>query len=190
MLYAASGGLEAEAWQAREDPTAAGGVAVWDPNANAPKVARPLPDPPDTVTLSFIPDPTQEYKLWIRLRAEGDSWANDSIFVQFSDAVDASGKPVYQVGTSSALAVNLEECVDCGDSGWGWRDDAWGTKGVVSSVVLRFRSNLEMPFATIRIQTREDGGMVDQIVLSSRKYRTTRPGRVRNDATILAPTQF
>jgi hypothetical protein len=49
---------------------------------------------------------------------------------------------------------------------------------------------LTLKFATngwqkLRIQTREDGVSIDQVVLSSEKYRTTRPGAVRNDATIL-----
>jgi hypothetical protein len=40
----------------------------------------------------------------------------------------------------------------------------------------------------MRIQTREDGVAIDQVVLSARKYLTTRPGAARNDMTILAPT--
>ena len=41
---------------------------------------------------------------------------------------------------------------------------------------------------TMRIQTREDGVMIDQIVLSAVKYKTTRPGAVKNDNTILVMT--
>jgi len=190
VIYGVNGDLgQGGAWQAREDPTAADGAAAWHPNANAPKLAQPLAEPTNTVNFGFIPDPTQEYKLWIRLKAQADYWGNDSIFVQFAGAVDASGNPVYQIGTTSALAVNLEECAGCGDSGWGWRDDAWGAKGIVSSVVLRFH-NMDTAFAVIRIQTREDGVMVDQIVLSSKKHKTTRPGRVKNDTTILSRTPF
>lgn len=184
VIYADQGFLEG-AWQLREDPTAADGASDWHPNANAPKLTAPLRNPTNTVNFEFIPDPTQEYKLWIRLKAQGDSWANDSIFVQFGNAVDALGNSMYQIGTASALAVNLEECIGCGESGWGWRDDAWGAKGLVSRVVLRFPNTDSGPVATIRIQTREDGVMVDQIVLSSNKYKTTRPGRVKNDTTIL-----
>ena len=40
----------------------------------------------------------------------------------------------------------------------------------------------------IRVQSREDGVMIDQIVLSANKYKTTRPGGVKNDATILTQT--
>ena len=40
----------------------------------------------------------------------------------------------------------------------------------------------------MRIQTREDGVMIDQIVLSATKYKATRPGAVKNDTTILLQT--
>ena len=162
---------------------------MWHPNANAPKLAAPLANPTHFFALDFVPDPTQQYKLWIRLKAEGNYWANDSVFVQFDGAVDAAGNSIYQVGTTSALAVNLEECIGCGESGWGWRDDAWGAKGIVSRVMLRF-SNVNGARAGIWIQTREDGVMIDQVVLSSNKYKTTRPGAPKNDAVILERTPF
>ncbi len=38
---------------------------------------------------------------------------------------------------------------------------------------------------TLRIRTREDAVSVDQVVLSARTHKTTRPGAVKNDATIL-----
>jgi hypothetical protein len=66
------------------------------------------------------------YKLWVRLKADSNSWSNDSIWIQFSGAADAAGTPKYQIGTTSGLAVNLEECSNCGLSGWGWEDDGWG----------------------------------------------------------------
>jgi hypothetical protein len=111
------------------------------------------------------------------------------VFVQFDDAVDGSGAPVYQIGTTSGLAVNLEECSGCGLSGWGWRDDAWGSQGAISSVTLAFpAAKTGRMWHRIRVQTREDGVMIDQIVLSASKYKGTRPGSVKNDATILVQT--
>lgn len=168
------------AWRVVDDPTAAGyGQRVWHPNAGAPKVTAPLAQPADYFEMGFIADPTQEYKLWVRLKAENDHWSNDSVFVQFTGAKDAAGNPIYQIGTTSALAVNLEECSGCGVSGWGWEDDGWG--GVnVSGVTLRFPDGGPQ---TIRIQTREDGVSVDTVVLSSEKYRTARPGAAKNDST-------
>jgi hypothetical protein len=118
------------------------------------------------------------------LRAEGDYWANDSVFVQFTGAKDAAGSPIYGIGTASALAVNLEECSGCGESGWGWEDDGWGAVDV-NGVTLRFPEGGPQ---TIRIQTREDGVSIDQIVLSSEKYRTARPGTAKNDTVTLNPS--
>jgi hypothetical protein len=57
----------------------------------------------------------------------------------------------------------------------------------VSSVLLRFSSPIG---AFIRIQTREDGVMIDQVVLSSNKYKTRRPGAAKNDTLILGRTPF
>ena len=42
---------------------------------------------------------------------------------------------------------------------------------------------------TIRIQTREDGISIDQIVLSPATYLTTAPGPNKNDSRILGKSQ-
>jgi hypothetical protein len=39
------------------------------------------------------------------------------------------------------------------------------------------------------VQQREDGAIIDQIVLSPDSYLTTAPGSRRNDTTILQATQ-
>lgn len=173
-------------WQTVEDATAADGYKLYNPNAAAPKLAAPLANPVNYVDVSFSPDPALEYKLWIRGKADGNNWANDSVFVQFSDAVDAAGNAVYRIGTTSALAVNLEECSGCGLSGWGWEDDGWGAVNR-NGVTLRF-PNPE--WQRIRIQAREDGFSIDQIVLSATSYKTQRPGSAKNDTTILQRTQY
>jgi FG-GAP-like repeat len=172
------------AWQRVEDPTAAFGARVWHPDAGAPKQAEPLASPANYFEMGFVADPTQEYKLWIRLKAENDNWANDSVFVQFTGGKDAAGNPVYEIGTASALAVNLEECSNCGESGWGWEDDGWGAVNR-NGVALRFP---EGGAQTIRIQTREDGVSIDQIVLSSEKYKAKRPGTAKDDTVKLNPS--
>ena len=117
-------------------------VVIGDTNSSAPKAAAPLASPTSYAELGFVADPTQEYKLWIRLRAENGYWGNDSAWVQFTGATDASGNPVFRTGTTSGLAVNLEECSGCGIAGWGWRDDAWGSPGIISSTAS---SNAIMP---------------------------------------------
>ena len=73
-----------------------------------------------------LADPSQTYKLWVRMKAQNDSWANDSIFVQFEGGAQVSTQTRYAIGTTDALDINLEECSGCGLSGWGWRDERWG----------------------------------------------------------------
>lgn len=174
-------------WSMVEDSTAAGGQRAYDRNLGAPKSTAPLAEPASYLMLRFVPDPTRTYKLWIRLRADGNSWANDSVLVQFSGATDLSGDPQYRIGTASALAVSLEECVHCGVAGWGWEDDGWGAPNR-NGVLLRFQPPPDPGEQFILIQTREDGVSIDQVVLSAEKYLTARPGAAKNDATILTRT--
>jgi len=172
-------------WTVVEDETAASKHRLFYPNAGAPKVTAPAATPSNHVDVYFVPDPTQTYKLWVRLKAENNYWANDSVWLQFTGAVGSSGQPAYAIGTTSALAINLEECLGCGISGWGWEDDGWGAPNR-NGVTLRFPAG---GVQRIRIQVREDGVSVDQIVLSAVAYRTARPGTAKNDTRILPATQ-
>ena len=184
VLYAAFDNWETIGdWTYTEDATAAGRYRLWEPNKGAPKVEAPSAAPANYSDLAFVPQPGLEYKLWVRLKAENNSWANDSVWLQFSEAFDAGGNSVYQLGTTSGLAVNLEECSGCGVSGWGWEDDGWGAVNR-NGVTLKFQ---RMGWHRIRIQSREDGVSIDQVVLSAEKYRTARPGTAKNDTTIVKP---
>jgi hypothetical protein len=174
------------AWSPVPDASAADGVKMHDRNDGAPKVTAPLASPASYADVKFVADPTQTYKLWVRLKADGDFYGNDSVWLQFSGAVDANGR-AYEPGTTSGIEVVLEECSGCGLSGWGWRDEAWGHAGAVGTITLRFPEGGEQ---TLRLQTREDGVSVDQVVLSSDTYRATRPGTVKNDTTILPASRF
>ena len=71
----------------------------------------------------------------------------------------------------------LEEGEEAGVSGWGWSDSAWGA---TATPVYFAQSGLQ----TIRIQQREDGVGWDQLILSS-AAKTTRPGLLKNDTTIV-----
>jgi hypothetical protein len=116
------------------------------------------------------------------MKADVDSWRNDSVFVQFSDTVTATGQPVWRIGSTDATTVSLEDCVGCGERGWGWNDNGYNVYGVN----VEF---LETGTHTIRIQQREDGISIDQIVLSSRTYIDRAPGAARDDGTILPPSE-
>lgn len=167
-------------WRKVADPSAAAGLRLWHPDAGGAKLTTPLAQPGHFVELSFDAVAGRSYRLWLRGKAENDSWANDSVFVQFSDALDTAGTPRWKIGTTSALEVNLEECSGCGVVGWGWQDTGWGA-GVLGPLVRFARDGRQ----TIRIQTREDGVSVDQILLSSAAFTTLSPGANRLDATAL-----
>jgi hypothetical protein len=171
-------------WEIVEDPTAADGFRAHDPDTGAPKLPAPEADPVDYLMVEFVADPTQTYKLWIRGKAERNHWANDSVWLQFSGATDLSGRPVYRIGTTRGLDVNLEECAGCGLSGWGWRDERWGATLDAAPLLLRFPDG---GVQTILIQSREDGLSIDQIVLSAERYLNAPPGPPKNDTTIVQP---
>ena len=114
----------------------------------------------------------------MRSQATDDHWTNDSAFVQFSDSVNASGSPIWRIGSDSATYVSLEDCSGCGEQGWGWNDNAYG--GVAAPIYFA-TSGLQ----TIRVLRREDGISIDQIVLSAGTYLNTSPGLTKNDTTIV-----
>ncbi|MCA1563493.1 MAG: hypothetical protein LC804_25655, partial [Acidobacteria bacterium] len=62
----------------------------------------------------------------------------------------------------------------------GWQDNGYGA-GVLGPEIYFAGSGLQ----TLRIQTREDGLSIDQIVISRGTYLSRRPGALRNDTTIL-----
>ena len=62
--------------------------------------------------------------------------------------------------------------------GWGWTDNGWGALGT------------HVYFAatgthTVRVQQREDGAIIDQIVISPDTFLTSPPGWRLDDLTIL-----
>lgn len=180
ILRAAQASTYAGGWTPVADATAAGGMAMRHPDSAAPKVTTALASPAHYFDLTFTATAGKPYRLWIRGRAERDYWGNDSVHVQFSGSLDASGLPAWRIGTSAATAVNLEDASGAGLSGWGWQDNGYGT-GVLGPVVYFETTGTQR----IRIQTREDGFSIDQVVLSSGTYVNTAPGALKNDATIV-----
>lgn len=160
------------------DPDPAGYRALHDPDRNAPKTASPLASPANYFDLTFSAPANVPYHIWLRLKADRNYYGNDSVFVQFSDSVNASGTPAYRIGSADALPVILEEGTGAGVKSWGWNDDRYGGLGVN----FKFANS---GTHTLRIQQREDGAWVDQVVLSPRKYLSARPGGLMNDATFL-----
>ena len=184
VLYAAEARVTAGEWIVVSDSTAAGGARIYHADGGRPKVTTPFVNPNQYFEMTFTAEAGRPYRIWIRGKAQNDFWGNDSIWVQFSDSVDSSGSPVFQMGTNSATAINLEDCSGCGLSGWGWQDNGWGV-GVLGSEIF-FRST---GMHTIRVQDREDGFSIDQIVLSPGTFLYNSPGALKNDNTILPKSE-
>jgi hypothetical protein len=166
-------------WGIVSDTSAATGARMYEQNAGAAKVLDPSA-PVNYFEMTFIPQPNISYHLWIRLKSEANNSNNDSVYVQFNNSVTDTSASLYQIGTQSAASVILQDCSGCGISGWGWNDNGWGTPGQD----IYFNNNPGEP-TTIRIQQREDGVSIDQIVLSSGTYLGSAPGAVKNDSTKL-----
>jgi hypothetical protein len=118
--------------------------------------------------------------LWVGGKAQNNCKANDSVMVQFSTSVDASGVASNRIGTTSGQDVILEDCSSCTLSGWGWQDNGSGAN-VMGPAIYFGQSGPQ----TIRVQIKEDGMSIDQIVLSAARYLTVSPGALKNDTTIL-----
>jgi len=92
------------------------------------------------------------------------------------------GTPMMRMATSASA----ESVLQAGSTGlaplsWGWSDNGWGSLGPL----IYF--NADGP-QVLRVQQREDGVIVDQIVLSPSTYILAAPGPRRSDATILTRT--
>ena len=112
------------------------------------------------------------------MKAQSNAYGNDSIHVQFSDSMTSAGAATLRIGTTSAAAVILQ-AGDAGPQpqGWGWADNGWNAPG----------SNIYFTASgthTVRIQQREDGAYVDQIVLSPDTWISAPPGSRLNDTKV------
>ena len=156
------------------DVAAASGYSLWLVNKSLAKVNTAVAAPAHYAEFTFDAEAGRPYRLWMRGRAETNAYSNDSVHVQFD------GVPAALIGTTTSMVVNLEDAGGAGVSGWGWQDNGYGA-GVLGPLVVFTRTGLQ----TMRIQNREDGLMIDQIVLSPAQYLTTAPGALKNDTTIL-----
>jgi hypothetical protein len=180
VLYAAEAPVRSGDWAVVPDATAASGARIFQPNAGVSKLASALAAPTQYFEMTFNAQAGVPYRIWMRGRAELDAGVNDSVFVQFSDTVTSTGAATWRIGTESAAEMNLEDCSGCGLSGWGWQDNGWGV-GTLGPLVYFATTGAH----TIRVQAREDGLSIDQIVLSRGAFLTKAPGALKNDTTIL-----
>jgi hypothetical protein len=180
VLYASKGTPRGN-WVSSTSTGAADGRSMRSADKAWTAANAPLASPTNYFDLQFDAAAATPYRVWLRLRAAGDSKWNDAVWVQFSGAL-VNGRTAYQIGTTSGLLVNLERCSACGLRGWGWMNSAYWL--VQTSVVTFAKAGPQ----TMRIQIREDGVEIDQVVLSAARFFSSPPGPPTGDATILAPT--
>jgi len=166
------------------DATAAGGAKIRNPNASAAKITTASATPANYFELTFNAEAGRGYRLWVRGRADSNNWANDSVFVQFNTSVTSAGAETWRIGSTSATEMNLEDCSGCGIAGWGWQDNGWGVN--VMGPLVYFASTGPQ---TLRVQAREDGFAIDQIVLSPATYVSSSPSALKNDTRVLPASQ-
>ena len=168
-------------WARSVSAGAAGGQSMRSADRGWSSPDRPFAAPENYFDLTFDAEANTPYRIWVRLRAGGNSKWNDAVWLQFSNAL-VSGSPTYRMGTTEALLVNLERCNNCGVAGWGWQNGAYW---LAQNAMVTFASSGTQ---TLRVQTREDGVEIDQVVLSALKYKSSAPGARLNDTTLLAQT--
>ena len=179
VLYASKAPVRAGTWAVKADSTAAGGFLIGNPNLGAAKLLVPLAKPLNYFEITFPAYAGLQYHLWIRSKSLNNSTSNDSVYVQFSDSVNDAGSAIDRIGTTSAEAVVLQACTGALESGWGWSDNGWCGSGKP----LYFQTT---GTHTLRVQVREDGLSIDQIVLSPQTFLSNAPGNRVTDATVLA----
>jgi hypothetical protein len=181
VIYAndiATGNLHG-AWTRATDSTSPNGVKLSTTNVGSSFTTAPLASPADYVDVTFSANAGTPYRIWLRLRALNNDKYNDSVWVQFSDAL-SDGAPFSRTGTTSGLLVNLATDAAAGSlAGWGWQNTAYWLSQPTTVTFPTTGTH------SLRIQVREDGVQLDQIVLSPARYLNTAPGPVGNDSTIV-----
>lgn len=119
--------------------------------------------------VSFNANKDTKYHVWARLKvvAESDWGTSDSLYMQFSDSYMDIGytDPVNQIWGNEGLVVTH------GDDTWEW-NDIW--TGITNRGEEFYLANNGAH--TLRVQRREDGFAVDQVVISSSTYMSGSPG--------------
>jgi Gylcosyl hydrolase family 115 C-terminal domain len=154
-------------------------VKLVTADAGTAHTDAPLASPSDYIDVTFNAQSSTPYTVWLRLQALNDNKYNDSVWVQFSDA-RLNGSPIYPLNSTSALLVNLATDAGAGSlNAWGWQNAAYWLS---QPTTITFGNSGPH---TMRIQIREDGVQLDQIVLSRGAYLQSAPGGPTNDATIV-----
>jgi hypothetical protein len=166
-------------WSRVSDSTSPSGIKLTTADNGYQQLNSPLASPVHYFDVSFPTVAGSPYRLWLRLKARANSKYNDAVWVQFSGA-QANGSTVFRTGSTSGLLVNL--ATDSGAASlnnWGWHNTAYWLS---QPTTFTFPAGGTQ---SMRIQLREDGVEIDQIVLSPSTYLNSAPGPATNDSTIV-----
>lgn len=180
VLYATDAVKTAGTWARVADASAAGGQALASSDQEWSSTTAPLASPTQYLEFTFDAARQTPYHVWVRMKALTNSKFNDSAYAQFSDAVTSGGTALYRIGTTDGLTLNLQVANGAMLNGWGWVDGAYW---LTQPATVTFSGS---GTHTLRIQTREDGVRLDQVVLSPATYLSVVPGQRSGDSTIIA----
>jgi hypothetical protein len=182
VIYASDVGAAAVhgSWSIGADAGSPNGVALVSTDAGFASPDAPLASPAHYVDVTFTAEAGTPYRIWLRLKALNDSKYNDAVWVQFSDA-RVGGSPAYAIGSTAGLLVNLATTGTATSlNNWGWQNGAYW---LTQATAVTFAAS---GAHTLRIQLREDGVSLDQVVLSPSRFFNSAPGGPTNDSTIVS----
>jgi predicted MPP superfamily phosphohydrolase len=88
-------------WKKQTDPSTASGYCLTDLPPQKRVSFQPLVDPEDYFEAQFKAKRKTKYHVWIRMKAHKGSPLHDSVYVQFSDSVDDTGRERYRIGKAA-----------------------------------------------------------------------------------------
>ena len=180
VLYAGNAPVRiGPAFDLLADTSAAGGRALRNIERGGPKLTSATAQPASYVEMSFPAQAGRAYHVWIRGRATANYWGNDSIYMQFGGSVTSTGVPKWRIGTTTATWFSLEDFAGQGNFNWMWNDNGYGQTVTGEDVWFATTGT-----QTLRLQQREDGIIIDQIVVSPTMFYSQRPGLPKGDSTI------
>jgi hypothetical protein len=181
VIYASDilAGSRHGSWTMAADATSPNGTKLLTTDVGAANLNNPVAAPVDYFDVNFTAVAGTPYTVWLRLKALNNNKFNDAVWVQFSGAA-ANGSPIYPINSTTGLMVNLAtDATATSLNNWGWQNTAYWLSQT-TTVTFPAGGN-----QTLRVQIREDGVQLDQIVLSPSTYLNAAPGPVTNDATIV-----
>jgi hypothetical protein len=178
VLWAADATRVVGSWTKASSRWAAGGYKMYNTNAGA-STTTAASSPASYFELSFNPRAGKDYRIWLRSAADNDDFTNDSVWLQFNNSV-IGGQPIYRIGSTSGLDYALQNCSGAPIAGPGW-SDAGGFGSCVPGTGTLIRFDTAITPTRIRVQQREDGIQIDQIVIAAAETRI--PGNLTNDST-------